>query len=77
MSKIKEMAKVFARTPRMNVGTVPDRLEAAYLEGALFALQEAASDLLQDDHPKNGRSHRKDRVYAAWLRERAIKVGDD
>ena len=75
MSKVKEMAQRMAITPPKAEG--PYTLERAFLDGALFALQEAASDLLQDDHPKNGRTHRKDRVYAQWLRERAIHIGDE
>jgi hypothetical protein len=71
-SKIKEMANRMSAVPPKGTYTT----EEAFLDGALFALQEAASALLQDDHPKGGRSHRKDRVYAAWLRERAVHVGD-
>jgi hypothetical protein len=74
---VKDMARVFATSIRAMSTAPTEKLEQAFVEGALFALQEAADALLRDDHPAGGRSHRKDRVYAAWLRERAIHIGDD
>jgi len=74
---VKDMARVFATSLRTKNASTDEKLEQAFVEGALFGLQEAAGALLRDDHPAGGRSHRKDRVYAAWLRERAIHIGDD